>query len=255
MNNNQFSQGIVFYTDNEPIRSIRESVMANLKEIAVARNLPIVCSSLKWKMDFGDKNIFFPSLKRSPLSQFKQILGALEHSDSDIIFFCEADILYHYSHFDYIPPTNDAYYYNTNVWKIWIREGIATRTDINMQLSGFCGHYDLLLGHYQRRVAKVLQNQKDILASGKEVRNEGYSKHMGYEPGAHMKPRGVDEYPMIPWQSEWPILDLRHDNNLTKGKRHFKDFHDKRWTKGWKESTYVPGWGKVSDIIKKYGLL
>ncbi len=247
-------RGIIFYTDNEAISNIRESVQVNLKAIAKDRNLPIVCSSLKWRMTFGDKNIYFPSLKRSPVSQFKQILGALEHSDSDIIFFCEADILYHPSHFDYVPPTNDAYYYNTNVWKVWINEGIATRTDVNMQLSGLCARHDLMLGHYQRRIAKIMQNQKDTLALGKKVNNEGYSKHMGYEPGAHMKPRGVDEYPMIPWQSEYPILDLRHDNNITKGKRHLKDFHDKRWYKGWTESDEIPYWGKVSDIIKEYEL-
>jgi hypothetical protein len=166
------------------------------------------------------------------------------------VYFCEADILYHPSNFDFIPPINEAYYYNTNVWKVWMNEGIATRTDVNMQLSGFSGRYDLLLGHYQRRVAKVLQNQKDILAQGREVKNEGYSKHMGYEPGAHMKPRGVDEYPMINWDSKYPNLDLRHNNNLTKGKRHFKDFHDKKWIKGWTESKKVPGWGSVEDIIK-----
>jgi len=243
-------RGIVFYSDNEPSFEIRENVKKNLKAIAKIKKLPITCSSLQWKMDFGNKNLYFPSLRRSPLSQFKQILGALEHSDFDIVHFCEADILYHPSNFDFIPPTNEAYYYNTNVWKIWMDEGVATRTDCNMQLSGFSGRYDLLLGHYQRRVAKVLQNQKDTLAIGKEVTNEGYSKHMGYEPGAHMKPRGVDEYPMVAWNSKYPNLDLRHGNNLTKGKRTFEDFKDKRWTKGWKESKEVPGWGSVEDIIK-----
>lgn len=243
-------KGIIFYTANELSPKIAEKVQANLKAIATERNIPIVCSSLKWKMDFGDDNLFFPELSRSPLTQFKMILSALEHSDADIVYFCEDDILYHPSHFDFIPPTHEAYYYNTNVWKLWIAENVAVKVDKYMPLSMLCGYKDLLLGHYRRRVIKVLQNQIDTIAKGGVVEREGYSKHMGYEPGGHMKPRGVDEYPMITWQSAFPDVDLRHDNNLTKGKRNPEDYHDPIWTKGWIESDEIPFWGKVSDITK-----
>lgn len=243
------SRGIIFFTDNQLNLKIAHKVQANIKSIAKEGNMPIVSSSLK-KMDFGDKNIHFPTKKRGILTMFTQIMAALEHSKSDIIFFCEHDVLYHPSHFDFVPPTDEAYYYNTNVWKLWMDDDVATRTKLCMQVSGLAGYRDLLYGHYQRRVAKILQNQKDILAAGEPIVRDGYSRHMGFEPGGHMFPRGVDEYPMVPWESKWPIIDIRHGANFTPGKRRPEEFHDQRWTEGWTESKEIPGWGSVSDIVK-----
>jgi len=89
------------------------------------------------------------------------------------------------------------------------------------------------------------------LAVGGVVEREGYSKHMGYEPGGHMKPRGVDEYAMVSWQSAVPIIDIRHDNNLTKGKRRPGDYRDPVWADGWEESAVIPGWGRAVNIISE----
>lgn len=245
----QLTKGIIYFTDNRLNLKIAHKVQSNLKSISSKKDIPIVSSSLK-KMDFGDKNIHFPSKKPGILTMFTQIMSALEHSKSDIVFFCEHDVLYHPSHFDFIPPKDDAYYYNTNVWKLWMNDGVATRTKLCMQVSALAGYRKLLLGHYQRRVAKILQNQKDILATGGKIERDGFSKHMGFEPGGHMYPRGVDEYPMVPWESEWPIIDIRHGANFTSGKRKPEEFHDQRWTEGWTESKEIPDWGKVDDIIK-----
>jgi hypothetical protein len=243
------SKGIIFFTDNELDLKIAHRVQSNLKAIAKEKKIPIVSSSLK-KMDFGDKNIYFPTRKRGILTMFTQIMSALQHSKCDIVYFCEHDVLYHPSHFDFIPPTDDAYYYNTNVWKLWLEDDIAIRVKTSMQVSGLAGYRDLLCGHYQRRVAKILERQKDILAAGGEIVNDGFSRHMGYEPGGHMDPRGVDDYPMRTWESEWPNVDIRHSANFTVGRRHPEEFHDQRWAEGWTESTEIPGWGSVSDIIK-----
>ena len=49
---------------------------------------------------------------------FKQILAGLEALDTDIVFFCEHDVLYYPSHFDFRPLKKDVIYYNTNVWKV-----------------------------------------------------------------------------------------------------------------------------------------
>jgi hypothetical protein len=248
--NDNLSKGIIFFTDNQLNLKIAHAVQEKFTNYCQRKNIPIVSSSLK-KMGFGDKNIHFPSKKRGILTMFTQIMAALEHSHCDIVYFCEHDVLYHPSHFEYIPPTDDAYYYNTNVWKLWMEDRIAIRTKMAMQVSGLVGYRDLLLGHYQRRVAEILRRQKDILAQGGEIVNDAFSKHMGYEPGGHMYPRGVDEYPMLPWESEWPIIDIRHGANFTKSKRRPEEFHDQKWTEGWTESTEIPGWGNVNDIIKR----
>ncbi|OGM76389.1 hypothetical protein A2210_01105 [Candidatus Woesebacteria bacterium RIFOXYA1_FULL_40_18] len=241
---------MLYFTDNELPLNIAKKVRSILRSISQDKKIPIVCSSLK-KMDFGDKNIYFPHLKKGILTMFTQIMSALEHIDTDIVFFCEHDVLYNSTHFDFTPPRNDAYYYNTNVWKLWIDDEIAIRTNKCMQVSGLCGYRDLLLGHYQRKVAKIIERQKEILAKGEVMKREGFSKYMGFEPGGHSKHQGVDNYPMIPWESEWPIIDLRHGANLTRSKRHPEEFHDHRWAEGWTESNEIPGWGKVSDILEK----
>ena len=244
------TKAIIYYTANMANPKITAKTGGLLRDISRQRRIPIVCASLNQPLQFGDINACL-FLDRSPLSQFRQILCALSCTAADIVYFCEDDILYHPSHFDFVPSTDDAYYYNTNIWKLWIKDGLATREGLYMPLSGLCGYHSLLFGHYFRRVQKILQNQRDTLAVGGVVEREGYSKHMGYEPGGHMKPRGVDEYPMVSWQSEVPIIDVRHDNNLTKGKRRPGDYRDPVWADGWEESDSIPGWGGATNIISE----
>jgi hypothetical protein len=244
------TKGIIFYTDNETPPKIAWEVQFRLKTIAKERNLPIVCASLKRRSGFGDTNIYFPSLERGQLTLYTQILSALEHSTADTIFFCEADILYHPSHFDFTPPTNDAYYYDINNWVIWINETIATHVDINIPLSMLCGNRELLTGHYRRKIARVMERRRAMEAAGQPLRNQGVSRQMSAEPGGEGRGEKVDNIPILTWASEWPNLDLRHGHNLTKGKRRPTDYRNRRWAIGWKEAKEIPGWGKVSDIVK-----
>src|SRR3972149_9849922 len=85
-------KGIIYYTDCQLDPKIAEPVREQILKISEEKGLPIVSATLK-KMDFGVKNIHFPSLKKGYPAMFKQIIAALEHSKSDIIFFCEHDIL------------------------------------------------------------------------------------------------------------------------------------------------------------------
>ena len=248
------TKGIIFYTDNEPTPDVSQPVIDQLKRIAAERSLPIVTAALKRKLDFGVENIYFPHLKRGALSQFKQILSALEHSTADIIFFCEADILYHPSHFDFAPPNRETYYYNVNVWKVRWADGFALQVDDLKQLSGFCGWREHLIRHYRRRIEIVEQRQRDILAKGELLVNEGVSHYMGYEPGLHSEPRGVDNYPVESWRSEFPIIDIRHDRNLTKNRWTKAEFQDQKYTAGWTECTadQIPGWGDTFARFAKH---
>ena len=145
-------KGIVFYTDNALNTEIADKVKAHLKKISKNKNIPIVCVSLK-KMDFGDKNICFPRLKRGVLTLFKQQLAGVENSTADILFFCEHDVLYHPSHFNFVPPTDEAYYYNVNVR---LSDGHGLRVNDCKQTSGLCAYRHLLLEHYQKLIFRVL---------------------------------------------------------------------------------------------------
>lgn len=245
------TKGIIYYTDSELDESIAEPVRAQLLQVASEKNIPIVSSSLK-PLNFGVKNVVLDR-KRGIITMFKQILAALEASDAEIIFFCEHDVLYHSSHFDYTPKRKLAYYYNLNVWKVRVSDGHALKVDNLKQLSGLCGYRSTLIRHYKRRLAIIRDRRKALKTVGEPLVNEGVSKYMGYEPGLHSYPRGVDNYKVKSWRSEYPNLDLRHSNNLTKSRWKKDDFKDKKYTKGWTESTAdkISGWNWVIDQFEQ----
>jgi hypothetical protein len=153
---------------------------------------------------------------------FKQILAGLEELDTDIVFMAEHDVLYTPSHFMFT-PTADKFYYNTNVWKIRMSDGHGLHFDCQ-QTSGMVAYRNLLIDEYRKRVAHVEAN--------------GYDRNYGYEPGTH---EGTAES----WQSEQPILDLRHDHNLTKNRWSKDEFRNKKNTAGWIEQDNIPGWGHM----------
>ncbi|RJR28662.1 glycosyltransferase family 2 protein [Candidatus Microgenomates bacterium] len=244
------TKGIIYYTDSELPDQIANPVRKQLKAISEEKNIPIISSSLK-PLDFGEKNVCL-NRQRGIITLFTQILAALEASTAEIIFFCEHDVLYHPTHFDFVPKRKLAYYYNINVWKVRFTDGHALRVDNIKQLSGLCGYRKNLIRHYKRRLEIIEKRRRDIIAAGKPLENEGVSKYMGYEPGMHSEPRGVDNYKVKSWRSEYPNIDIRHDNNFTKSRWKKEEFKDKKYTAGWTESTAdkIPGWKRIVERFK-----
>lgn len=184
--------------------------------------LPIVSCSLK-PIDFG-LNIVL-DLEPGQVTMVKQIIAALEASEGEYVFFCEHDVLYHPSHFDFTPPRKDIFYYNTNVWR-WDYEGNKVITyDHFCSVSGLCVSKDKALAHYKKRLAAILGKGFDKLPG----KNPGWARRMGYEPG---KKTGelTDE-----WKSEYPNIDIRHSKTLTPIKMTIESFRHK--PTGWREST------------------
>lgn len=244
------TKGIIFYTDNELPEYIAKPVRDQLAKISQEKKIPIVSSSLA-PMNFGDKNVYSPDLTRGIITLFTQILRALEASTADIIFFCEHDVLYPPSHFDFTPRRRLAYYYNINVWKVRLSDGHSLKVNDIKQLSGLCGYRSNLIRHYRRRLEIIKKRRQDLIAAGKPLEHEGVSKYMGYEPGMHSSPRGVDDRPVRTWRSEYPIIDIRHDCNFTKNRWTKEEFKDKKYTIGWTESTAdkIPGWENLPEIL------
>lgn len=224
----KLSKGIIYYTDNR----IDSKIMNLCQEWIQKSRLPIVSASLK-PIDFG-KNIVFDG-KRGYLTMFKQILAALEEIDTDIVFFCEHDVLYSPSHFDFYPNEKNIFYYNTNVWKVR-SDGHALYCDDLQQTSGLCAYRELLLEHYRKRVERVEKEGK-------------FDRHIGFEPGTHSYPRGIDNYHAKNWRSEYPNVDIRHNNNLTPSRWRKDQFRNQRYTRGWKESNTVNGWENIIDKL------
>lgn len=224
------SKGVVYYTDNlidpQLMTRVQEQILKGIKEKHV------VSVSLQ-PLKFG-QNIHLP-LERGYLTMAKQILAGLKASTADVIFFCEHDVLYHPSHFDFIPPEKDKYYYNTNVWKVRADDGHALRVDDCRQLSGLCAYRELLIQHYEKRVEMI--------------ESVGFSRKMGFEPGTHNRKERVDDFKSDRWESEYPNVDIRHGRNLTFSRWRKDQFRDQRYTKGWTEADEIPAWGKI-DIDK-----
>ena len=210
-------KAIVYYTCNTHKVEIDELCRKQLAKI----KLPIVSVSLNKDLDFGNLRLKIKG-ERSPLTMHKQIVMGLEACLADYVFLTESDVLYHPSHFDFIPPRDDVFYFNTNVWKLRWADGHCVRTDISQQLSGMCGSRELLLNFFKKRVA--------------QIEKEGFNRH--YEPQ-----EGIKEN----YQSETPNICIRHNANLTRSKWSVNDFRNKKYAKGWKEADLdkIPYWGQI----------
>jgi hypothetical protein len=220
------TKGVVYYSDLRGDETILRAAREQLKR---AVNGHQIVSATLAPLDFG-KNVVLP-LERGVLTMFRQILAGLEASDADVVFLCEHDVLYHPSHFAFTPPRADAYYYNRAVWKVDAETGRALHYDCD-QTSGLCAYRSLLLEHYRARVARV-------------EREGRFDRRIGFEPGTHRTPRGVDDHRAAHWMSEWPNVDIRHGSNLTPSRWRKEQFRDQRYTAGWREADGVPGWGRT----------
>lgn len=208
---------IIFYTDNQLNLKIAKMCQNQVKRIG----LPIVSASLK-PMDFG-KNIHI-KLERGVKAYFSQIIAALEASTADIVYFCEHDVLYHPSHFDFVPPEPDKFYYNHNVWRWKYPEDFCVSWDANQVAELVC-YREHVLNWYKEKF--------------KQIEAEDFDR--SYEPGGRDKTKFE-----VFWSTE-PNIDIRHGENLTKSKWSKDDFRDKSTCVNWREGK-LPDWVKGSII-------
>jgi glycosyltransferase involved in cell wall biosynthesis len=238
------TKGIIYYTDSKLDEKIAKPVRERIQMIAKDKNIGIVSSSLK-RMEMGYKNVRFPTMKRGYLTMFKQILGALENSKDDIIFFCEHDVLYDESHFDFTPEKNDTFYYNQNVWLLRMPDGHALHYDVN-QLSGLCVYRETAIKHFRERYEMTEKAYKEL----NEEDFNRFVRNMGFEPMTHGRVVWKNKFPYETWKSVKPNVDIKHGANAT-GQRWNKDqYRNQQLLINWTESEEIPGWGKGIDIVK-----
>ena len=225
---------IIYYTDNVP----SEQFLWFLRDqiLRACGDIPIISVS-QWPIAFG-RNIVMRDIGRSNLSMYKQILTGLEASEADVVYFVEHDLVYHSSHFDFVPPDNKAFYYNRNVWKVRARDGQAVyyRTS---GLSLMTCYRDIAVEHYKIRVE---------LQAG-----EGIPKNTGYEPGSHLAPQGIGTIPAKHFTSEHPCIDIRHNHNKTgKSRFHKESFRSNKSIRDWKLADEIPFWGKTKGRFNEF---
>jgi hypothetical protein len=217
------SKGILYYSDNQIPMRIAYPVRKYIKK----SGLPVTSVTMK-ETKLGH-NIVLPGV-RSKLQMFKQIVAGLEAMTEDVVFFCEHDVLYHKSHFDFTPPTKDKFYYNEHNWRVRLEDGHAVYFDHD-SLSQLCVYRELALKEF-----------RDIVKRYEETGFRG-----GFEPGSK-------DGRSARWRSEYPNLDIRHDNNFTPSRWSPDEFRDKSTCTNWKESTVdkILGWDNVKELWQQH---
>lgn len=239
----KLTKGVVYYTDSRLDEAIaskcRIQILKGIKE------KHIVSVSLK-PLNFGTNVTLH--LEPGYLTMARQILVGLEASSADVIFFCEHDVLYDPSYFDFIPEKKDVYYYNTNIWQVRKEDGHALYTENCRKLSQLCAYRDTLINHYRKRV-RLLEQFLDQNINDSDFNR--YVRKMGFEPGTHNRKERVDDIGCEDRRSTVPSIDIRHSKTLTPNRWNKDQYRNKKYTHGWTESSEIPGWGQFTTFFDK----
>lgn len=167
---------IVYYTDGRIEHSLANAVRNHLRKVAGL--IPIISVSQE-PLNFG-KNICVGIKERTYKSMYEQITAGIEAAPKDsIVYLCEHDVFYHYSHFVKTPRDEGAAYINQNkaYWKI--------------------GYNSFCPSPPQKAWSQTIGKREYLLE----------------------KFRGADETGVqlrwFKWNSERPNVDMRHDHNFS----------------------------------------
>jgi hypothetical protein len=226
----------LYYSCNSHDETLELAARNNLRRSTNGHE--IGCVTLQ-RTDFGDWTVVL-NRDKGPATMHYQILAGLERCRADYVFFCEADVFYHPSHFEFIPPDNATFWYNTNVWRIRWSDGHAVRTANLQQVSGICANRELLLAHYRKRIAFIEANGGVFDA-----------KRMAYEPGTRGK---FGDERIANWESAYPNLDITgHGNTLTVPHFSIDSFRNKKYAEGWQETDEaLPGWPRIAGRVQEW---
>jgi hypothetical protein len=173
---------------------------------------------------------------------FKQQLIGLQAIDADVVYFCEHDVLYHESHFDFIPPKDNVYYFNLNVWAVDAQNGQALYYDGNKMTSGLVAYKPILVEHYTKKIAWVEEE------NGKFSRNR-----MGFEPGKKVSKGRIGDYDWDVFRSTYPNVDIKHIGNITRKRFNLEDYRCRRQiASSWILSDEIPYWGKTKGRFDEF---
>lgn len=203
---------IVYYTDNSFVHAEK------IREILLWMDIPIISVSQK-PLDFG-RNIVVGDIGRSHLSIYKQMLIGIKASPDGVIYLCEHDNIYHPSHFDFVPPKENRFYYNKNRWRLRLEDGKASYYDGIQAVSQLVAYRGILLKYY-KEIVKLCKR--------------GFPpKH--HEPGVNRR----GNYRYLEFKSRYPNIDIRHDGTITGGDK-FRD--NTKGRKNFRTANEIPYWG------------
>lgn len=226
---------IVWYTCNTLDPFLMARCQAEL--LKAAQGKPIISVSQK-PLDFG-QNICVGDIGRSHISLFTQILAGAKAATTRFIALAEHDCLYTPEHFDWLPPTDDYFYYNVNHW---LADWGKAQTGI--------------YSYYRRKVLSNLICNRQLLIDAVEQKlsllNRGAKIKKGQPGACEFGVVGEDKalidlpddlgkeannYKAEAFRTILPNIDIRHDGNFSGGRR----TKDKRY--------YLPYWGSFHAVM------
>ena len=238
---------IIYYTNNQLDEPLFSKCQEHLK--GVAKDIPIISVSQK-PIDLGT-NICVGDIGSSWLSLYKQLLAGCEKATTKYIATAEHDCLYTKEHFDFVPPRDDTFYYNENVYFAQWKgnhpemEGMySTYWEERRALSQLICNRELMI--------KAIKARLDLLETS-DVKKIVYG-----EPGcslinlkrAQVVAKSGSHASLSPFLKEFieaeksdifrtkiPNIDIRHKQNFTGPKR------------GKNRTFDLQGWGKFEDIM------
>lgn len=208
------TKSIIFYTDSR----IKDPIKSMVEKSILDSNLPIVSSSLQ-PLNLGNNEVM--KAERCYPTMVRQIISCLERSRTEVVFFCEHDVIYSKSHFDFTPEKDNIFYYNTNNWRWDYPKERYVTYDRLVSLSSLCVNRQFALEHYKRRLAAIQREKHDHHEKGEP----DWVRKMGYEPGTKKVKRGGfsdDDFDI--WRSTEPLIDIRHDQTFSPRKVNLSDF-------------------------------
>ena len=211
--------GAIYYSDFHVEPKIQDICVRNLKDVFHGN---IVSVTLNKPIDLGT-NIVLKG-ERSNTMMVRQILTALENSTKEYVYFVEHDLLYDPSHFSFLPPKDDVFYYNTNLWRWdYPNDRIVTYDNLT-SLSQMCCNRVWALEHYKKRYNRIMETgwyKEDGI--GKMQPN--WVRALGYEPGTKRRRiGGFSDDVSERWRSAMPNVDIRHSGTLSNPKTKLSQF-------------------------------
>lgn len=232
------TKGLAYYSDcrgDQEILTIVREQLGRASRGKIQQAVAVTLQPIPWPIGTGGNLVL--NLERGYLTMFRQQLTALEALETDLVFFCEHDVLYHPSHFDFTPDDLTVFHFNQNTWRVSAETGQALFYYCS-QVSGMCAAREVLLDHYRRRVAHVEQF--------------GFHRELGFEPGTNKRAQQLDGRTSATWMSRGPLVDIKTQFCLTPGRWNQADFRNKNSCLGWTESNGVPGWGLTEGRFREW---
>lgn len=241
---------IIFCTENLCPEPLFSAVIKDLKRKAA--HIPIISVSHK-PIDLGT-NICIGEHRRSWFMLYKQILLGLRLADTTYIGIVEHDCFYTEEHLNYIPPKDDTFYYNENIWLVSYDnvkrpEKFCTYSRYGRQrlaLSQMVCNRRLYKDAIERRI-EYIRKDNSFTKNIDHVNEPGVSKlkqklidraHNGSSAYIkHLLPEFIELEQYEVFNTKIPNLDVRHGLNFTgprNGRQVLKD---------------VPYWGKFDELI------